>query len=322
VRTSLGDFVRSLAVLGVETPEGARATARLFRLSLDRPEAVEATKRPSSRQGERPELEPEPKGRQRSSTTDSASISQGPARLRSVLRLVDLYRPSRPVWLGEVRSLATVAPPVTTRPPSLEPLFPAHRVRGILAAILTSKRRVGELDIERLVTDTVNGNPSPGLPRRAVRTLAGGVQLMVDVGAGMLPFRSDVRMLRSSIERLVGNAALDIVRFRGSPFRSARGAQAILSEYRQHHTPPAGTRVVCLTDLGLSNSSESAASPSEWLSFADWVGRAGARLLAITPFSRSRLPVVLRRAFPIIHWDRRTSAAMAARLASESEDST
>jgi hypothetical protein len=151
--------------------------------------------------------------------------------------------------------------------------------------------------------------PVIGLPLENVATMRRGVQLLIDGGLGMSPFRSDVESLQRAIATLLPPDRMLTYRFIGSPLRKCVPAGAdVLTPWR----PPArATPALLVSDLGIGGpaGSEDRAGVAEWLEFAQAVCEAGCPLVAIVPYGPYRWPRALARAIRIIHWDHRTSVA-------------
>lgn len=62
------------------------------------------------------------------------------------------------------------------------------------------------------------------LPRRERPTTRRGIQLVLDGGESMQPFRADQRLLRELAGGVVGRDRVEVVRFRGTPLRGVRRA--------------------------------------------------------------------------------------------------
>jgi hypothetical protein len=169
--------------------------------------------------------------------------------------------------------------------------------------------------VPRIVEALAQLRPLSELPRENAATIRRGVQLLVDGGLGMAPFRSDVESLQRAIATLLPPDRMRTYRFIGSPLRKCVAAGAdVLKPWR----PPArATPVLLIGDLGIGApaASEDRASAAEWLEFAQAVSDADCTLVAIVPYGPYRWPRALARAIRIIHWDHRTSAAAVRRSA-------
>jgi hypothetical protein len=218
-----------------------------------------------------------------------------------------------PAWLANVTPMPR--PVGVTRPSPIAPLFPAAQTRGLLTAMLASRDADGPLDVPRIVEALAQLRPVRELPREDAATMRRGVQLLIDRGLGMSPFRFDVEQLLRAIAALLPPEQTRTHYFMGSPLRKcvADGAD-VLKLWRPPipHTP-----VLLVSDLGIGGTvaSEDRATVTEWLEFAKAVRRAGCPLLALVPYGPHRWPSALAQAIRIVHWDHRTSAAAVRRVA-------
>jgi hypothetical protein len=202
---------------------------------------------------------------------------------------------------GQAEGLA----PSTIADPLLLPLW----TRGILVAALSTTSEDGPIDVESVVEAMAKLQPLQTLPRLPWPTLRRGVQLLLDRGAGMVPFFQDQDWMVTVMSRIVGADRLDIRHFVGSPLhRAGRGPRLRWGAYQP---PPPGTVVVLLTDLGLGRPplSEDWASVDEWLEFSTKLRRAGCAVVAFVPYTPDRWPQELARTMTIVRWDRPTTAS-------------
>lgn len=200
---------------------------------------------------------------------------------------------------------------VSPRLPYL-PLFPPRLSGSIVRAALSVRVNEGPIDVPKLVADIAHGKPVTVPPRRPVPTLRFGVQILVDRGIGMQPFRRDQDELVERIGMIVGRERTEIGYFAGSPLHgTGPGPTWTWDEYRP---PLRGTKVLLLSDLGLS---AAAVDPlrttrDEWEAFAATVARSGCRLIAFVPWPVSAAPRWLAALSQLVTWDRHVTAAQAA----------
>ncbi len=185
------------------------------------------------------------------------------------------------------------------------PLLDPSRSRAVLATSMASPVAIGEVDIPRVVDAIVRGRGVVHVPRLSVRSLARGVQLLIDRGPGMLPFRRDVDDLVEQARAVVGGDRLELLWFDGCP---ASGVGAFGADADEPWTPPSSeTPVVCVSDIGLGRALGRRAPPSsaEWTTFARHVVRSiGRRPVVWIPYGPSRWPGDLRRDLALVLWDR------------------
>ncbi len=130
-----------------------------------------------------------------------------------------------------------------------------------------------------------------------------GLQILVDIGESMTPFREDQRQLVRHLHDLVGDEFFEVFQFRGTPEREAQPVTT-QREIESYTPPPPGTPVLALTDLSIGALSAGSlyVPPSEWLAFARRLQGEGCPPVAYVPYGRDRWPVSLRGIMKIIHW--------------------
>jgi hypothetical protein len=251
---------------------------------------------------------------------DAPSVTESPPRpprheprpVPFSLEQVVEAQPHPPDWARTAAMLPPAGPP--THSPAPAPLFLPRWTPGILSAVFATGSRDGPIDLERTVRALASGQPLVDIPRSPRPTLRNGVQLLVDVGDAMAPFARDLPQLEGAVRRILSADTVERLRFAGCPLRGAGGRAR--ASWRDYRAPRAGTPVVLVTDLGAGRPPLSAepADPAEWLEFVEVVRRAACPLVAIVPYPRARIPMVLRRAIKVVEWDRTTTAATARRV--------
>lgn len=201
------------------------------------------------------------------------------------------------------------------RPP-LEPLLTQRSSAAILnAALTTVVRDDGEPDIDALVEAFARGIPLARLPRATRPTLRFGVQVLVDQGDGMQPYRRDQQELARQITGLVGAELTQVRYFSDVPSRgTGPGSPRTWQPYRP---PSPGTRVLVVSDLGVGGPvlHPQRASVAEWHQVLDEIVRAGCTVLALVPYPVTRVPAELTRLLAGLTWDRTTTVSTVAALA-------
>jgi hypothetical protein len=195
------------------------------------------------------------------------------------------------------------------RAPKPVPLFRPQWTRAILGASLSTQTPTGPPDMDRVVEIIAQGGVMRFLPRQRVMTLAHGVQVLLDVGEGMQPFSQDRATLLRDLKRIVGDGALDVLRFSGSLRKVRRGRTIRRWRAYTGFPPQLGACVLVVSDFGIgrSLSLSHGASPSTWLAFAKRLNRRGHRVVGFLPYPPSRWPLLLARAVVLVQWDRSTS---------------
>ena len=211
----------------------------------------------------------------------------------------------RPVWLEQPGD--SLGPAGHAAPPAPLPLFGPPRGRSILSAALATTVAEGDVDIDQVTGTIAERRPLRELPRHPVPTLRRGVQLLLDVSAGMDPYRADQQTLRKALDDILSDDRFEVVSFAGCPSRGAgSGAR---EQWSAWEPPPAGTPILAVTDLGIGSTpfDEDRASTAEWLRFAQRVRSEGFVLLALVPYEARRWPAALARAMTLLHWSERTT---------------
>lgn len=203
---------------------------------------------------------------------------------------------------------------LTARPP-LEPLLTRRSSTAILnAALTTLVRDDGEPDIDALVEAFARGIPLTRLPRAPRPTLRFGVQVLVDQGDALQPYRRDQQELARQITGLVGAELTQIRYFADVP---ARGTGPASPRTWQPYRPPSpGTRVLVVSDLGVGGPvlHPRRASVAEWYQVFHEIVRAGCTVLALVPYPVTRVPAELTPLLSALTWDRTTTVSTVAAL--------
>lgn len=190
------------------------------------------------------------------------------------------------------------------------PLFLPNWTRAILAHALATLSVGGSLDIPKLIYLLAQGQPIVQLPNLPWPTLVRGVQVLMDLSEAMLPYRKDQLWLVDELEKTVGQDKVKILSFAAAPLLGAGSGPQ--DEWAPYKPPAPGTPVLALTDLGVGRPARlvDVADEADWLNFAAELHKAGCPLIVFTPYPPNRRPTALAGRFPIIHWDRTTTAAL------------
>jgi hypothetical protein len=307
----LGDLLRTIERLRIRDPSLAQLVLRM--LSMEHLEAGPSATRegayaPRLAGGRR--TEPQPKVPEARPPPEAPRApDQRTARSPGLRRISTAVSPTPPPWLPNVTAMPRPVGPTPPPAPVAPPLFPKRQTRGLLTAALASWDSGGTLDVPRIVEALAQLRTLRELPLENGATMRRGVQLLIDGGLGMAPFRSDVEQLQGAIATLLPPDRMRTYHFIGSPLRKCVAAGAgVLKPWR----PPArATPVLLVSDLGIGapEASEDRAGAAEWLEFAEAARDAECALVALVPYGPDRWPRALTRAIRIIHWDHRTSAA-------------
>ncbi len=231
-----------------------------------------------------------------------------------VLKPVRYDAPDSTDW-ESVRTLDTTTDRRRTARPPLAPLLTERSSTAILnAALTTLVRDDGEPDIDALVDAFARGIPLTRLPRAPRPTLRFGVQVLVDQGDGMQPYRRDQQELARRITGLVGAELTQIRYFADAPNRGTGPASP--RTWQPYRPPSPGTRVLLVSDLGVGGPllHPWRASVAEWYQVCHEIVRAGCTVLALVPYPVTRVPPELTPLLAALTWDRTTTVSTVAAL--------
>lgn len=297
-----GERARVLHMLGFTGPAAIRADDDIpVRPRPPRPHPVSADERPEDRAEEvAPDAFPLP---------HTPAQRTGPSQATAELPLL---RPVRTEPLA-----ATRAPDEPLARPGAEeargpvgphlPLLTPASAGVVIRAALSQRVAEGPVDIAALLDTLAHGHPVTRLPRRPVRTLRFGVQVLVDRGPAMQPFRRDQNHLVTQIRSVVGTGLVQVRYFSGLP-QSGTGTGA--RHTRGPYEPPeAGRRILLLSDLGTGGPANGGGygHRAGWEEFVGTVRRAGCVPVALLPSPPSRWPEWATRLLPLVSWDRATT---------------
>ena len=219
--------------------------------------------------------------------------------------------PRRWVWRGP--TLAELRPGQLAPRIPFSPLLAPYSAEVVLRSVASRWVRDGPVDTDGLVQILARGQPVRALPRRPVATLRFGTQVLVDLGRGMEPFIDDQGAVLDQLAAITGRNGLSVRYFQYRPLSGV--SETGHSGPSPYLPPPPGTRVLVLSDLGLGGSADDVrrATRAEWESFGHLLSRHGCQAAALVPLPPRRWPGWLVRLFPLVSWDRRTTAGEAAR---------
>jgi len=220
---------------------------------------------------------------------------------------------------GRTRAPREGAPPPPPPPPSLpgvplgivavdhHPVLPDMVRSRQLRAVLSRPVPTDDLDVGAAVELVARGLPVAPAPRRHRSSLALGARLMVDIGAGMDPFRRDAEDVVRCARDLAGRSGVQVLQFRQVPTSAAGVGSGPTWTWAAHRRPASGTPVLVITDLGLAGPcvDEDPAGERDWCAFLAGLGRGGCRAVVLTPYLRARVPPALRRLATVLALDHR-----------------
>jgi hypothetical protein len=192
-----------------------------------------------------------------------------------------------------------------------EPLLAPRSTPAVLGVALSRPVPEGAIDSEALVEAISRGRPVDRLPRRRSSTLRFGVQVLVDLGAGMQPFARDQWELVGQLRRLFGPERTDVQQFAYAPLRGAGPGPRWT--WRPYRPPQPDARVLVLSNFGIGGPPLDylASDRTEWEEFIEQVTRRGFSMVGFVPYPPARWPAWLRARIPLISWDRGTTVSTA-----------
>jgi hypothetical protein len=205
-------------------------------------------------------------------------------------------------------TLARPAPRGATPALPHQPLLTPRSASAILRIALSRRIEGGELDVDAVVAQLARCRPIEELPRKYLRSLRFGVEVLVDRGKSMQPFARDQAELVQRIHRLVGRELTTVRSFADSPMRGC-GAGSTAS-WQPYRPPGEGTRVLVLSDLGIGGPALNPhrAAIDDWRRFSELLRQQGCEAVALVPYPPHRWPPALTALFPLICWDRSTTS--------------
>ncbi|MCE9573516.1 MAG: hypothetical protein K8W52_10195 [Deltaproteobacteria bacterium] len=194
----------------------------------------------------------------------------------------------------------------------LAPMIEPRLARATLGALVGRTLDDGPLDVAATIAIIARNQPIRRVPRRRVRTLRYGAQLLVDAREGMQAFASDTADVERRLRDVVGRDSVEVRRFRivRSPDPSERATlhtRGHAPTWTRHAAPGPGTPVLVLTDLGLSEGGLRVEEEAAWLEFATTLTHGGSPLLMLTPCPPELWPVALAAVAKLVQWDRATA---------------
>jgi len=209
------------------------------------------------------------------------------ARLFTILTTEEIATPTRPQRSESLLKPLTAedcAPRIRARQ-TMPPLVARTRLWPALRRSL-GVLRFGRLDVPGLVRRLARAENVRRLPRACRRDSSNEVWVIADVAQRLIPYESDYLQIIAEIERLQGKTNVRLWGVSESPEHALwvqqgkgkrKGVRGCVP------TPPPGTPVLILGDLGLLSPAR-VAEPA-WLNFCKRVDEGGARSVAWVPLS-------------------------------------
>jgi hypothetical protein len=214
----------------------------------------------------------------------------------------------------EARPLDEVLMPAPGPPPRRQWLFAGSTRRALLRGVTAVRAPEGELDVPAAVEILAAGRAVEALPYEWIETTHGEVQLLLDIGPSMDPYREDVDRLPEELVRIVGDDALELRWFEDCPL----GPGGVLAPEQLEPTafvfPKSRTRLLAVTAFGARGPFPPAPSiVRAWRRLAARCRRNGVPLLVLTPIAPPRRPAALAGRIATVTWDHTTGVRDVAR---------
>ncbi len=290
----VGDVLRALAALRPADAEARRAMGEALGFRVRGASVTDAAV----------PTQPEPLP----DLAEPVAARERPAPILEILEPVE-YAPVAGQRLGTVEALAAlVAEHLETAPP-FTPLLRPEWSPGIVAAANETIVRDGPIDVEAMVDSAARLELAESVPRRPRASLHRGVQLLVDIGDGMQPFRRDQLELVEAVRSIAGKHSTEVLYFRDCPTRDEGAGPGGVWTWRRYRLPEPRRPVLVLTDFGIGGPQLRAAGGTvdEWVRVALLLARRESRLSAFVPYASDRWPPALRAVAHLVTWDRGTS---------------
>lgn len=302
----LGDLVRALADAGKDAPETWPDIAKLLGFGPAQPEqppVIEPASLPGNLQSRRAES----KGAQ-AGGTDGTGLQTDRGDL---VEFEFEHSQSPPQTIPPVAEPGSK--PRQQAPLRLASLLDPAWERGVLIEAAGREVSEGEIDIPETVDRIARGWPLADLPREMTSSVRKGCQVLIDMGAGLLPFAQDARALAEAVRHAIGAEHTQLLSFVDCPTLGA-----MTEDYRDiaYRPPENGAMVLALTDLcrGGPRGAVREAAPEDWLKVAKAIADAGSQLVVLNPYPPPRWPEAVADSIAVVHWDRTTRAADVRRI--------
>jgi hypothetical protein len=189
-----------------------------------------------------------------------------------------------------------------------QPLLPPATAPAILHRALSRHVAEGAIDITALVETVARCQPITLVPRQPVPTLRYGIEVLVDLGPGMQPFRRDQAEITRQITGVVGREKVTVRYFAYCPLR---GAGPGAGWTWQPYSPPSRhTPILLLSDLGIGGPTGDfrRSTLAEWREFGRIAADNGSDVIALVVYPANRWPTWLAGLGSVLTWDRTATA--------------
>lgn len=189
-------------------------------------------------------------------------------------------------------------------PPHGVPLVRRSQQRAV-ATLLAGRAVPGDIDLVETVRRAASRQSLLPVPRRLRWSTNLGMQLHVDMGPALDPFRNDIEQLHDALATIASPHGVVERGFEGDPREITWPPRLVGHGARRSLggcLPPPGTPVLVVTDLGIAvPRAGSAPGPRALLDHHRLLDQAGCTVRYLVPYPPERWPVPLR-GLPIVEW--------------------
>lgn len=186
-------------------------------------------------------------------------------------------------------------------------LFHPRTVRGLLTATISQPAFSSEPDISKVISASVQQKHLRQIPMRPRYSTNNGCQLLLDFSKTLIPWHEDMKDLIKQFHALLPEENCPVYEFTNDPLTAIQWTESGEKQWKTIHGKP----VIIVTDFGLNHFShqEIRSNIYTWRKFSRVCRKRKNPLVAITPINISYRTKELEELFPIIEWNRKTTAA-------------
>ena len=181
-------------------------------------------------------------------------------------------------------------------------LFSPHVQRALLSGLLARRSRTGAIDVAAIVAHIAKAQPIKHLPLLPHWSIRQSIDVLVDMGDGMQPFRRDQVQLLDTLRRVLGAHRLRVGTFRDFPQSGVRFGRTPARRY----VPTARGSILLLSAPGEDLSLDPQAVAQLWRRFFEEVSNARCEATVLSPIASAAQEPVLARRAALVTWDRAT----------------
>jgi hypothetical protein len=190
------------------------------------------------------------------------------------------------------------------RPAPAQPLFNPGTRRGLIRALGAVRRPTGDVDVAAVIDAVAMRRPLVHLPRQWISETSGRLELLLDTGLAMAPFRRDVDGFPEELRRVLGPDVLELGWFRDCPLLPPGVLRENQFDGESYVLPNPDVTVVAVTSVGVRGTRGApAAVLRAWRDLADRAERSAASVILLTPLPVDRVAPLVP-GLSVVTWDR------------------